>query len=107
MKISNAMYKDWIVLGCASCGEHFYSFEKINKVSMCSCGYKDIEILELEEWKAVDHIWVCKEELKKNALEKYIPLIDSLYDRFRKSVSSDELFDKLMKIVSDEIYDLM
>ena len=107
MKISDAMYKDWVVLRCTSCDDHYYSFEKINKLAKCSCGSKDIEILGLEDWKAVDHIHVCKEELRKNACEKYIPLIDSLYDRFKKSVSSDELFDRLMKIVTDEVYDLM
>ena len=107
MRISDALYKDWLVLSCSKCSEHFYSYEKINKVVKCDCGSKDIEILEIDDWRAVDHIWVCREELKKNGLEKYIPLLDSLYDKFKKAISNEDLFDKVMKIVSDEVYDLM
>jgi len=107
MKIKELQYNDWYTLLCSGCGTRHHTYEKPSKNNECTCGNTDLEIVELEDWKAGDFIQATTAELKKNGFEKYVCLLDGLYDGIKPLISSEELFTKVIRVASDEVYELM
>jgi hypothetical protein len=101
------MYNGWIVFYCDQCNTRHYVFEKLNKDIICACGNKKVDIAESDELDAVDYISVCKEQMKKDGLEKYIYIIDEYYDELRLTIANDELFDRVVKVGVDQLFKLM
>ena len=101
------MHNNWLTIDCESCGKHIYSFEKVNKLITCECGCKELEMLDVDEWDASDFLHITKQELQKSGGEKYIGMIDGLYDRLEPVVADERRFAKTMRILSDEFFDLI
>jgi len=59
--------------------------------------------LEVSDWNAANIAHVVTEELKRNGLSDLVSLVNALHDRLRKTISIDELFERVMRDVAIEM----
>ena len=78
-------------------------FEKNGGQTKCLCGNGDMVAIEVSDWNVANIIFVVNEELKRNGCPELVGLVNSLYDKLRKSITSDELFKEVVKCVAIEI----
>jgi len=62
-----------------------------------------MEALEVSDWNAANLNHVVNEELKRNGCAELVSLVDLLFDRLRETVTSDELFERVVKDVAIEM----
>ena len=101
MKISNAVHNDWITFACPKCNNHDYSYGKINGKMQCqNCGSKEMALLDVDEWSAADFLHTVRDE-------RYRPMVNNIYDKFKEMVDrkllSEKLFVELIRVTTDEI----
>jgi hypothetical protein len=107
MKISTVSHNNWMVFSCEHCGHRVYSQGKMNKQTDCLCGSKDMDIVVVDEWVAADFLQVCGRELKKNGHEAFVDSLDSLYEKLKPVIATEQSFASVMKAVTDEVFKLI
>jgi hypothetical protein len=107
MRIAEMHYNGWFTLNCKQCGTRAHTYEKPSNKNECTCGNTDLEVVDIEEWTAGDYIQTTTQELRKEGHEKYVSFIDNLYEELKPAISSSELFNKVIRIISNEVFGLM
>ncbi len=106
MNINQILYNNsWLVYNCDQCQSKQYVENKVQHE--CSCGNKNLSIVPIEQFTAVDFAIIANREFEKAEMVQYVEFPNNFLGEINQIIKDERLLSQVMKAFCDKLYEVV